>query len=164
MASAKRRESLVAVLLALPGLLAALWLVAFQLSLEPAYATPDPASTLARAIREDDFEEAFAHIRAGQDPNARVAFRDPLTGDREVMLTPLMIAAAYGRENSVAMLMSSGARADAPGSRFAVCVARQRGHEEVAAMIVRYAAPAAVPDTCPAPPPRDEASLLAYVE
>jgi hypothetical protein len=160
-ATHERRVSMAATLLAAPGVLTAVWLALFQLSLDPPAAAPGPPSSFAAALRDDDVEAAFAHVRAGRDPNAPVAFSDAASGS-EIGVTPLVIAAAYGRENSAAMLLGSGARPDAAGNRFARCLARRRGHDAIVELLDRFIVPPP-PDVCPPGSPED-APLAAYVE
>ena len=122
-------------------------------------------ASFVEALRQGDMEQAFAFIRAGHDPNIPVVFRDQaLTGGRDIRIAPLLIAVAYNRDDSVAMLMGYGARLNAPGNRFAACLATRMEHEEIAAAITRDGGPAAQRPTCPAPSPPSDAPLLAYVE
>ena len=122
-------------------------------------------ASFAEALRQGDMELAFATIRAGRNPNSPVAFRDQvLTGGRDIMIAPLLIAVAYNRDDSVAMLMGYGARLDAPGNRFAVCLARQLGYEAIASLVTRDGGPEAARATCPDRKAAREAPLLAYVE
>lgn len=151
--------------MALPAVITAMWVLSFELTLDAPFVVPEPGSTLADEVQNDDIVRGFVHLRAGEDPDAPVLFsNDKLTGGRELRLTPLIIAAAYGREDSVAMLMSSGAHLDAPGNRFAVCLARRMGYEGLAERMVEEAGPAGAPSTCPATAPPDEAPLSVYAE
>jgi hypothetical protein len=122
-------------------------------------------ASFVEALWAGDLEGAFAYIRAGHDPNMPVAFRQQeLTGGRDIMVAPLLIAVANNRDDSVAMLMSVGARLDAPGNRFAVCLANRLGHEDIARLIIRDGGPTASNGTCPAIAASPEAPLRAYVE
>ena len=151
--------------MALPAVVSAVWLTAFELTLDPPETTPPAVTTFARAVADDRIEIAFAHIRAGQDPNAAVPFRDEtFTGGRELMVRPLLIAVAHGNTDSVSMLMSNGARLDAPGNRFAVCLATRLQHTELAEKIIEDAGPEDAPTTCPDAPKSEDAPLSAYVE
>lgn len=168
MMPARPRPSLPVLLLAAPAILAAVALVVAEgrwwMGEADSTSRSRPEGTLAEALREGDLERAFAFIDAGQDPNVPVALRDDeLTGGEEIMVTPLLIAVAYNRDDSVAMLMSVGARLDAPGNRFAVCLANRLGHEEIAEAIVRDGALDASKVVCPERTSA-EAPLAAYVE
>jgi len=159
------RRSMAAVSMAAPAVVVAAWIVSFELALDPPYRIPEPTSSFSDAVQADAIERAFGHIRSGEDPNAPVPFRDDaLTGGREIMLTPMLIAVAADNTDSVSMLMSSGVRMDAPGNRFAVCLARRMGHGELAVKIVEEAGPETAPTTCPDGPPSGEAPLSVYVE
>ena len=122
-----------------------------------------PSMSFATAIAEGAVEHAYALIRRGQDPNAPVTFRHPdITGEREVSVTPLMLAVATGRDNAVSMLLSVGVRLDAPGNRGAVCLATQLEREDITAILIRYGIPAPAP--CSAPPAASTPPLLAFVD
>jgi hypothetical protein len=109
-----------------------------------------PVGSFGEALRDGDLDNAFLFIRSGQDPNAPVEFRDPiLTGDREVMVSPMLIAVASNRDDTVMMLMSFGARLDAAGNRFAGCLANHLGHERIARLIATYGGAAAPDNVCP---------------
>jgi hypothetical protein len=154
-----------AVAMASPAIVAASWLTWVEITRDPPHAKPDTGSTLSSAIQDDDIVRAFAHIRSGEDPNAPVAYRhERLTGGREIMVTPLVAAIAHSRDDSVKMLMSSGARLDVPGSRFAVCLAKRLGHDRIVATLVRYGGAAATEAPCPEQVPSAEAPLEAYVD
>ena len=122
-----------------------------------------PARSLADAIVEGDVERAYAFIRAGQDPNAMIPFRDAdLTAGRQVMVSPLLLAAATHRDNVVSMLLSFGAREDLPQNKFAVCLAKQTGDEGIAKILIKLGGTQSNAD-CPTPRP-GVAPLLAFVE
>jgi hypothetical protein len=106
--------------------------------LRPA-STVTPSMSFAAAVAEGAVEEAYAFLRRGQDPNAPVLYRHPdITGEREVRVTPLMLAIATGRDNSVSMLLSAGVRLDAPGNAGALCLATQLQHEDIVEILMRY--------------------------
>ena len=119
-----------------------------------------PPVSFAEAICDDRVEQAHGFIWAGADPNAPIPFRDEeFTGNREVMVSPLMLAVACHRENTVVMLLNFGARPDAPANRHARCLARATNFDEAAALLEHDGTSAPNPD-CPAAqagPP-----LLAY--
>lgn len=156
---------LAALLMVAPVILAACGITWWQIDLTLTASDPYAGWSFVDALREDYFEVAFEYIRSGQDPNAPVAFQDDrLTGGEELMLTPILIAVAHGRADTVAMLMSSGVDLDAPGNRFAVCLARRLGHDDIAEAIVRNGGAEAAEATCPEMEVPEEAPLRAYVE
>jgi len=122
-----------------------------------------PDGSLVDSIMGDDVETAYAFIRAGQDPNATIPVDDAeVTGGRQVMASPLMLAVAKRRENIVGMLLSFGARADLPQNTSALCLAKQIHADGVADMLTELGGKGW--DThCPA---RTDASapLLEYVD
>jgi len=134
------RVSLVTFLVAAPAVVAALAISAFEgyrymRPEAPLFASPRAAS-LADAIQHQGLEEAYAFIRAGQDPNVPLAVQDPdLTGGRVRMVSPLMLAVAVRNENAVLMLLSSGARMDLPQNRLALCLAKELGDEEISGIL-----------------------------
>jgi hypothetical protein len=130
--------------------------------LRPASAVT-PSMSFAAAIAEGAVEEAYALFQRGQDPSALVSYRHPdITGEREVRVTPLMLAIATGRDNSVSMLQSVGVRLDAPGNGGALCLATQLEHEDIIEILMRYGVP--TPAACPAAPPATTPPLLAFVD
>jgi hypothetical protein len=80
------------------------------------------------------------------------------------MVTPLLIAVATRVDNTVRMLMTAGVRIDAPGNRFALCLANQLGDTTIAGVIMHDGGPAAKTVNCPAAPSSPEARLLAFVD
>lgn len=139
-----------ALAVAAPAIIAACILGWWDLRL----ARPDrePAQSIAfvDALRENRIEPAFERIRAGQDVNAPVVVRDRrLTGGDDVRVRPLLIAVAYGMDDSVKMLMSSGATLEVPGNRLALCLARQLGQTKIAAILVQDGGPTAESSPCP---------------
>ena len=162
-ASHASRWAWTAVPMAAPAVATACWLAWVEITRDPPRTTPE--LSLAEAIQQDQIETAWEHIRAGRDPNAPVAYRhERLTGGREIMLAPLLIAVAHARDDTVKALMSSGARLDAPGGRFAVCLAKRMEFERVAATLIRYGGAETGPTTCPDRAPPKESPLSAYVE
>lgn len=155
-----------ALLLALPAVAGAVfvaWLEMGLLARSPTDAGGTGGLFFAAAVRADALDEAFAHLRAGADPNRPVPYRDPdLTADREVLLTPLLIAVANNRENMAMMLLSFGARMDAPGNLYAVCLARQLGYDGLAATLMRDGGPVAAAGACPPAAPSTSPRLLAF--
>lgn len=123
-------------------------------------------SSFAQALRSGDYERAFEYLRdTGSDANNPIPFRDSeLTGNREILVTPLIIAVATRVDNTVRMLMGAGIRIDAPGNRFALCLANQLGDTTIAGVIMHDGGLAAKTVTCPAAPPSPEARLLAFVD
>jgi hypothetical protein len=155
----------IACLLAAPAVAGALWFVATDVSelTAPSAATTAFAS-LADAIQHGQVEDAYAFINTGTDPNAPIPFRDPqLTADREVNVSPLMLATATNNDNAVMMLLSFGARMDLPQNALAICLARQLGHQDIAEMIIRDVKPAPTV-TCPQAPSDALAPLLTFVK
>lgn len=118
-------------------------------------------TSLADAIVAHDAQAAYAFVRAGQDPNTPIAFSDHvLTGDRQVMVSPLLLAVATNSDNTVRMLLSFGVRMELPGNRVAACLANRPGHEEIARIIVHDTGPASKVE-CPDPGPVSVPPLLA---
>ena len=146
------RVSLVTLLVAAPAVVAALAVSAlegyrFMRPEAPLFASP-PAASLADAIQHQGLEEAYAFIRAGQDPNVPIVAQDPeLTGGRVRMVSPMMLAVAARNANAVLMLLSAGARMDLPQNRLALCLARELGDEEISGILADTSeAPAECPE------------------
>lgn len=153
-----------ALLMAAPALVTASWLAWTEL-VRGQETSPTADLSFIEALREDRFERAYRYIHSGQDPNAPVLFQDDLlTGGDELPLTPLIIAVALDRGDSVKMLMSSGAVLDAPGNGLAVCLARRLGYAGMAESMVRDGGTAAVQARCPQAPHAEAAPLRAYVD
>ena len=151
-----------AVALLAPAIAAACWLLWAHLG-GAVRVDPYAELTFLQALERNRPERAFELIRAGQDPNAPLAFRhDQLSGGRTVALTPLLIAVALDAEETAAMLISSGAILDRDGNRLALCLARQLGHAKIEALLVRDAGPAATATPCP-PVNATDAVLRPYV-
>jgi hypothetical protein len=103
-------------------------------------------------------------IHAGQDPNVPIPFRHAdLTGDREVRVSPLLLAVASHSENAVHMLLGNGVRMDLPANRLAVCLAAQLGHEDLAEIIAHDGVPV-VKVECPPVKADVMPPLLAFTE
>jgi hypothetical protein len=156
------RQRLAAMLIALPAIVAALGVGILE---GRAIVRDEPSQALSftDAVRADALAEALQYVRSGQDPNKAVSYRDDqVTGDRTVLVTPLLIAVAHNRENMVMLLMSFGARLDAPGNAYAVCLANRLGNERLGQMILRDAGLDASPADCPEPDPAASAPLLAF--
>ena len=134
-------------------------LFAFNLLRSPEHASE---ASLAEAIVEGDVEQAYAFIRAGDDPDAPVAFRHPeLTAGRAVTASPLLIAVAAHRDNVVGMLLSAGAHVDRPQNRGAVCLARETD-KDIAAIFAKLTA-AESSRACPSQLPGSATPLLAFI-
>ena len=138
------RRTRLAALIGAPALIVALGLTAIE-----AWRMARPQSrlfvrpfsfSLADAIATGDIPHAYQYIRAGQDPNERIAVRHPeLTRNRRVLVLPLEWAAATGQPDAVRMLLGLGARTEASP----VCVAERLGHHDVARVLRTYAGEAA---------------------
>lgn len=156
-----------ACLIATPAIAGALVIGAIESGLlRPAPSDDDepPAASLATAIVEGQVERAYAFIRAGQDPNQPIEFQHPdLTGDRQVMVSPLLLAVASHSDNAVSMLLSVGVRRDLANNRFAACLATQLGYEDIVQILVRDDGPASKVE-CPQPEREFVPPLLAFVE
>lgn len=162
------RAHLVTWLMAAPALVGALGLAAIEGGglMRPAspLTAPPPGRSFADTLRNGSVEEAYAHVKAGQDPNAPLPFRDPdLTAGREVMVTPLLVAVAAGQANTVMMLLSFGADLDAPGNARAACLADRLGHDDIAAGIRRNGRPL-VDVPCDTRPPESGPRLLSFLD
>lgn len=101
-----RRRRVLASMMAGPALVAALGVCAVEgwRMLQPKSALfADPfVFSLADAIERNDVDQAYAFIRAGQDPNEPIAVRHPvLSGGRSVLVTPIVWAVAIDRKAHV---------------------------------------------------------------
>jgi len=163
--SASSRARQIAWMLGAPALVGALWIATTGLrASNGAVASEPPFASMADAIQHGEVEDAYAFITAGADPNARIPFSDPeLTGDRPVMISPLLLAVSANKENTVMMLLSFGARMDLAQNELAPCLAARLGYSALGAMIVRDGKPPREL-TCPEPQPAPQAPLLAYVK
>jgi hypothetical protein len=160
------RTRLAGLLVAIPAIVGACTLTVLEAGLwrlSSAAAGQAPMDTFGGAIRRGDLDETWLFVRGGQDPNAPTGFRDPyLTGGRGVTVSPLLIAVASNNDDAVMMLLSGGARFDAPANRFAACLADRLGHDGVAELIAEYGGAAASPDDCPDAPVDPAAPLVAF--
>ena len=162
------RDLMVPLLVTAPAVLVACLLVVLEVNrvMEERLRPPMDISSFAGALRSGDYEQAFEYLRdTGSDANNPIPFRDSeLTGNREVLVTPLLIAVATRVDNTVRMLMGAGVKIDAPGNRFALCLANQLGDTTIAGIIAHDGGPAAKTVTCPAASPSPQAPLLTFVE
>lgn len=118
----------------------------------PITSVPD-VETFADTIVRHGVEQAYAHIRAGRNPNEPVPFRDPrLTGGQELRLTPLAIALAARNENTALMLLSYGTDLTLPEQAGIACLADWVDLPGVAKVIRATQGRDA---TCPPKPDRD---------
>jgi len=159
------RVQLIAWMLIAPAIAGAVWI---GITEAREVARPLPTVTtfdsLADAIQHGQVEDAYAFISGGTDPNEPIPFSDSqLTGDHHTSVSPLMLAVATNKDNVVMMLLSFGARMDLPQNELAHCLARQLGHDDIAAMIARDARPAPKV-TCPEVQADASAPLLAFVK
>ena len=143
----RRRHRLAALMMA-PATVVALGLVGIEAwrTIRPRsfLFTPPFAYSLADAIASGNLPHAYQYIRAGQDPNQRIAVRHPdVTGNRWVFTTPLHWAVATDQIDAVRMLLGFGARVDAA----ALCLADTLGHDRIAG-ILRTQRPEDVPAAC----------------
>ena len=139
-----------ALLLAIPALLTAVVITAFELPLLHREGPASTTLTWPEAVRSGALASAYRFVEAGEDPNRDVVLVDAdLTGGRPLRVSPLLIAVARRDENMVMMLMSAGARLDVPGNRFAVCLAERLGAPGVAAILRLDAQPPATDAPCP---------------
>lgn len=138
-----RRQRRLTALVAAPAVVIALGLCAIEVwrvvrPRSPLFAAPF-AYSLAEAIETGNVPHAYQYIRAGQDPNQRIAVRHPvLTHDRWVLATPLLWATATGQTDAVKMLLGYGARLDRPADRQAACLADALRHSDIARMLRTY--------------------------
>ena len=160
------RVRLVRWLVALPAIAGALTVIVLESAVLRSTwdgSSQPPVGSLAHALRRGDLDSALFFIRSGQDPNNPIEFRDQiLTGDRAVMVSPMLIAVASNNDDAVMMLMSFGARLDAPGNRFAGCLADRLGHQGIARILATYGGPAGSQDACPDTVPDSSAPLNAF--
>lgn len=142
-----RRRRVLASIMAAPALLAALGLGAVESwrLLRPQsrlFAAPFVYS-LADAIERHDVDQAYAFIRAGQDPNQPIAV---VTRGRPVLMPPLLWAVTTQNSDAVRMLVGFGARVDPA----AVCLAEEIGSAEIARLLTLHG-PVGLNVTCPPP-------------
>ncbi len=157
------RRFLISLLIAAPAMAGALvfTIVEADQARQRAAIRDKPSGSFAEAICDDRVEDAYRFIRAGADPNAPISFREgEITGDREVMVSPLMLAVACRRENTTIMLLGFGARLDAPANQYALCLARDVTFEQFPSLLERNGT--ATP-TVDCPVAGDGLPLLAYL-
>jgi len=161
-----RRDLVVPLVVAAPAVLAACLLLALEANrfIEQRVRPDADISSFAGALRAGDYEQAAEYLReTGSDPNRPIPFRDAeLTGNQDIMVTPLLIAVATHVDNTVRMLMSAGVKIDAPGNRYALCLADRLGDKTIAEVIAHDGGPAAATMTCPDARLSTGAPLLAF--
>jgi hypothetical protein len=144
-----RERRLVATLVMVPAILGALCVVTVEAwrHYRPSspYFNPHVRSSLAEAIAADDPKAAYEFIRAGADPNGPIEVRHPkLTGDRTLVVSPLVWAVATGSVSNVQMLLGFGGTAYAHNGRSVTCLAEAMGDDRIADVLRTYGrAPAA---------------------
>jgi hypothetical protein len=115
------------------------------------------SKSLGEAILRESVGDVYLLLEAGEDPDALFDVREErLTGDRAMRVTPLVLAVAVGDENLVRMLLDAGARPDAPGNAWAVCVAEASGRGNLVQMLearVAVVVEVPCPDAEPGGPP-----------
>jgi hypothetical protein len=137
------RRRLLATLLIAPAAAAAVWIASLEVwrAREPEsslFVTPF-AFSLTEAIARDDVQRGYDFLRAGQDPNSLIAVRHPEhTGNRDVLVAPIVWAVMSNSPQSVLMLLGHGARLDVPSADTAVCLAQKLGRQEILDLLERY--------------------------
>ena len=159
-----RRIHLLALLLVVPAIATALGVTGLEawrwISPHSALFAPHAAATLADAIAANDARAAHEFIRAGQDPNGRIAVRhDVITDGQPVEVSPLLWAVATQSEETVAMLLGFGARLDAPAKHQAVCLAVRLGRDDIVELL-QLSGPDTSAEPCPASTASGEGSVL----
>lgn len=98
------------------------------------------AYSFADAVEHGDgLMDVYAFIRDGQDPNAPIPVRHPsLTGDRQVLVSPLLWAVAMQRNDVALMLLGLGSRPEKTADRMSACVADALGNADLAALLRHY--------------------------
>ena len=122
--------------LAIPTLVVALGLCAIEAwrAIRPRSALFQPpfVYSLADAIAVGELPQAYAFIRAGQDPNEPIWVRHPVfTGRRWVRVSPLLWAVATRNGQAVDMLIAFGARLERRENSDAVCLAQRVGDQGI---------------------------------
>ena len=140
--------------LAIPTLVVALGLCAIEAwrAIRPRSALFQPpfVYSLADAIAVGELPQAYAFIRAGQDPNEPIWVRHPVfTGRRWVRVSPLLWAVATRNGQAVDMLIAFGARLERRENSDAVCLAQRVGDQGIERALRLNGAPTAAGD-CPA--------------
>ena len=124
-----------------PALVAALGVCAVEgrrvLQPESALFAAPFVFSLADAIERNDVDQAYAFIRAGQDPNQPIAVRHPvLTGGRSVFVTPIAWAVALQRREALLMLLGFGAQIGRAADGRVVCLADALGNADIVRVLV----------------------------
>ena len=143
------RAALLIGALAVPALGSAAFFTRFTLHrAQPAPRPAPDAAALAETVASGDVLRAFAMVDAGVDTNQPQRFSHPsITGNVEVLVTPLTLGAARADENMVRMLLTYAAE-PRPDQRWqASCLAASKGDESLATLIAS-GRPASEP--CPA--------------
>lgn len=163
-----RRKKVVAALMGTPAIMAAVWLTGIEAYRvvqpeSPVFRQEEALTSLAQAITVCcRVEDAYAFIRAGQDPNEPIPIDDSdYTGNGPIMVSPLMLAVAAGNGTVVQMLINFGARPDLPQNRLAGCLARELGQAEMLTVIATYVGENAQM-TCPERSSDDPRPLLRW--
>jgi hypothetical protein len=93
--------------------------------------------SLADAIERNDVDQAYAFIRAGQDPNQPIAVRHPvLSGGRSILVSPIVWAVALQRREALLMLLGFGGQVGRAADGRAVCLAESLGNAEIVRVLV----------------------------
>ncbi len=142
-ASGVRRHRLVAALLLAPAIAGALAIMTVeawrQYRPRSFYFNPPFTQSLADAIEGDDPKAAYEFLRAGADPNALIAVRDPiLTGNRTLAVSPVVWAIAAESDSSLLMLLGFGAKAYPHNGRSVACLAEAMGNRRIADIVYTY--------------------------
>jgi hypothetical protein len=117
--------------------------------------------SMADAIAAGDLLGAYEFVRLGQDPGAPILVRDPvLTGGRDLVVSPVVWAAAHGQGSIVLMLLGAGATLDDERLGSTRCLAARAGFAGVVEALRR--ASRVTPGPCPAA--SDEPPLHALAE
>jgi hypothetical protein len=140
-----RRHRVIAAMMTLPALLTTLLMLSVEgwrlLRPQSELFEAPFVYSLADAIQQNQVDQAFSFIRAGQDPNQPIAVSDPaLTAGRRMLISPLMWAVATQRREALQMLLGFGARLDPVTASDALCLAEALGDEEIAAILIRHGA------------------------
>lgn len=108
--------------------------------------------TLGEAIVADDLRGVMGFVQSAQSPNALIAVHDPaLTGGRDVLVPPIVWAAAAGRQRIVLALLGAGATFERDADKAAACIADDLDLTEIASQL-RLIARLPAASSCPPPP------------
>jgi len=160
-----RRQRVLASMIAMPALLTAFGICAVEswkvLQPESALFAAPFVYSLADAIERNEVDQAYAFIRAGQDPSQPIAVRHPVvTRGQSILVPPLLWAVATQNSDAALMLLGFGARFDQASAVNAICLAEAIGNADIARRL-RHLAPPATDSRCEARPPGD-VPLLAF--